>query len=106
MDLVSKEQKYVRIQFGSKSLSFSDTTVDEVFNLFMNVFKNCRINNEIDLKNHCPLIKPSSTQRINVLIRAEGKDEKKHRNSKSKGIYGMTPEEAKNYFLNNYQKYL
>lgn len=94
----------VRISFGAnKSLSFEDTTTEEVFNLFIKVFENHKVNRTIELKDFSPLKKPSASLNLCVTVRAElGK---KFDKSKSKTIYGLNDTEAMEVFKNNYTLY-
>lgn len=97
--------KLVRIEFrGGKSISFTDTTIEEVFDTAIKTFKNVVVGSEVKLVNHCPLNKPETTLSTVMSVREEegilkGK-------SKSKQLYGLTPMEAYDLFVNNYEKHL
>jgi hypothetical protein len=91
--------KIVRIQFGNgKSISFKDTTVEEVFSVFLRVFE------EITFT-HSALQKPGSMPQTLVSVRAEVSS-KKLKGGRSKTIYGFEPEKAMAIFENEYQDYL
>lgn len=92
----------IRIQFGfDQSVSFIDTTVDKVFRIATKLFSETKI--EFVAK------ASEAPEKLGVYVRSEeGSYSKVGRvnGSKSLTIYGLTSLEAKEVFLNNYQKYL
>ena len=101
------EQKIVpliRIQFGTKSMSFTDTTVEEMFSLFLEIFSDVKIDINVNVKDWCPLHKPSNAIDLTVYIREEI-GSKKMNNSKSKTLYGISAEKAMEIFEKNYENY-
>lgn len=105
-----KKVEIVRIQFGnSKSISFEDTTIHEVFDVMVNVFSELKLNTTLELKNHSVFTKPSTLIVSRVNVRYEGFNYKKtnHKGaSKNKTLYGINQEDAYNYFKDNYEKFL
>ncbi len=99
----------IRIQFGmkevTKSVSFEDTTVFEVYDLFLKVFSDWKITKTLKLENHCPLSTIKSNTSLTCMIREEFGREKKPA-SKSKSLYGVSSLEAHDYFVKNYKKHL
>ena len=101
----------VRIQFGTKhSMSFTDTTVEEVMDIAKKVFSDVRINKTIRLDDWCPMNAPSSQVSLVLYVRKEkgGKTNPNYRTagSKNKTIYGLTGEEAMKMFRERFTKYL
>lgn len=99
------ENPIVRISFGSnKSISFEETTTEQVYDVFLKVFNDIKINKVIELKNFNPFKKPHTNISLTVTIRAE--KGKKFDKSKSKTIYGLDDFEAMDIFIKNYKKYI
>jgi len=88
--------KKIRVQFGNKeSLVFVDTTVMAVYNMIEKIF----VNVEITVN---PLVKPSLTNNsmtISVYPEINGKPDKGKGKTKSRTLYWLTPEEAKNIMI-------
>ena len=102
MKLLHQKNPVIRLQFGSHtSLTFSDTTIDEVYDLFIAVFRNEKIERTIKVEGSA-LNKPEAISRLVCQVR-DGSHKQK---SKSKSIYGLSDEEAKEFFLKHYEKYL
>jgi len=104
-----EQNNIVRISFGSKSMSFTETTVAEVYDIFLQVFDGYNINETIVLKNHSVFEKPSTLLNFVVNVREEGgglKSKYYKGGSKSKTMYGITKEKALNVFAKHYHKYL
>ena len=97
-------EKLIRVQFGSKSVSFIDTDLDQVFEIAVKVFKDAKINTVIELNNHCPLQKPLTGISINMNVREEHGSVKGK--CKSKMLYGLTPDQALKIFKKEYEMYL
>jgi hypothetical protein len=99
-----KQTDIVRIKFGSgESLSFTDATVDQVFDVAMRVFSDMVVNKTVETT---PLTKPGSPVKVILLVRDESKYKKGEGykvKSKSKTVYGLSPKQAKDYFLENYK---
>lgn len=111
MDLIKVEHyDVVRLYFGSKSFSFRNTTPKEVFDTAMKAFKEVKINKTIELKNCSVFDSPKSELCLRITARIEASGNKKAKfikgNSKSKTIYGLTAEEAKDIFLKYYEKHI
>lgn len=106
MRLLKEENlDHVRISFGYKSITFADTTVEEVYNLAIKIFSRAKVNATIELKNHNPLKKPSAELTLLMTVREEGS---RHRNnghkgkSKNKTLYGLSDEHAMEIFKDGY----
>lgn len=99
----------VRIQFGKKvdthSISFTDTTVEEVMDVAVKVFKEHRITKTIVLENASPLSTIMAETSILMHVREE-QGSRKMNGSKSKSLYGLTAKEAFEIFKNNYKKFI
>jgi len=110
MKLFKKEtNSIVRIQFGNKSVAFQETSVTEVMDVAIKVFKNTKVTKTINIENACPLDPPRKEIGINIYVREEGGAYKKSGykgKSKNKTIYGLKEDEALAIFLENYEKYL
>ena len=106
----------VRISFGhTKSISFCDTTFDEVRDLVHKVFADLKVTKTITLKDHPVWESPKSSLSLSIGVRLEGSAHAKrlktnrlsHKGmSRTKQLYGLTADEAYDYFMNNYKKYL
>ena len=94
----------VRISFGYKSITFTDTTVDEVFNLALSIFRNVKITASIELKDHSVLKKPHTSANLLMTVREEGSKFRASGNkgkSKNKTLYGISDEHAIEIFKSN-----
>jgi hypothetical protein len=104
-----KHKEIVRISFGPKhSMSFEDTTVKDVFDLAIRVFSEYKLERRIVFKGN-PFDKPESGNKLIVTIRHESGAYAKRGykgKSKSKTMFGLTGKQAKEYFVENYEKYL
>ena len=99
----------VRLSFGSKkSISFQDTSVAEVYDLALKVFSEMTVTRTIELE-ASPLDKPMEKLSLIMTIRHESGAYKLRGykgKSKSKTLFGLTVEEAYDYFHKHYKRYL
>lgn len=105
---IEKSPKIVRISFNAHvSVTFEETTIDEVYELALKVFKDVHVANMI--VEHNVLEKPQPKKKTLLQVREEGiaySDSKHKGPSKSKTLYGINEEEAKKHFLENYEHYM
>lgn len=84
----------IHIIFNNKALVFTETTVQELYDTFIKVITNCELKND-----------PFSKTVIQVRIHLSGKSNFQ-KGSLSKTIHGISPENARQLFLDNYEKYI
>ena len=91
-----------KLVFGKAcSVDFPDRTVGEVYALLILTFKNARIERTRTYTGS-PLQKTNSLDSLKVVVR----DSLNQGSSKSKYLYGISSADAKNYFLDNYRRFL
>lgn len=109
MKIFQKEKtELVRIQFGYNiSLTLTDTTLIELFDVVIKVFSAIEIDKTLIVKGS-PLSSPKAELSIQLSVREEGYSHGKYQKGKarSKTMFGLSGEEAKQIFLDNYEKYL
>jgi len=113
MELIQKYDTRIRIQFGSTSISFGETTVDEVYRIAKKVFENVRVDRTVHIKDHLVTEKVSKEDRLSFTVLVKEIDYSKHKNtqgaalgSKSFILNAISQEYALELFKNNYQKYI
>jgi hypothetical protein len=104
---VERADNIIRLSFNAHiSISFEETTIEEVYNLFLKAFENVEV--ESCVLQHNVLKKPMTKHKVLVQVRNEGVIEGKNRGykgvSKSKTLYGIREDEAKKLFLQYYNK--
>lgn len=103
------EFNVVRISFGPKdSMTFQDTTIDELYGIAYRMFSKLKINKTIKLKGN-PFNKPTVDVSLVLSIREEKASLKAKGykgKSRNKTMYGLTGPEAKKYFEDHYKEYL
>ena len=110
MKVYKQEHKeIVRISFGSKhSISFEDTSVNEVYDLTIKVLSKMKLKRTINI-NGSPFDRPTKELSIILSVRHESGAYKLRGykgKSKSKTMFGITGIEAKEYFEKHYKDHL
>lgn len=99
----------IRVGFGNHiSMSFKETTLEEVWDVVVKVFKNTKITSVIEVKDHCPFDTPQKSIGLRLSVRYEGATHgsRYKGQGKYKTLYGLTDKEAMKIFQENYEKYL
>lgn len=90
----------ILIQFGGKkSVSFTETTVQEVLNKFLDIFSKLDIERTVTLKGS-PLDSPKKSGAITVQVR-HYRSGIPRKGGRSRQVYGLTSEEACKLFKDN-----
>jgi len=109
MELFEKDNReLIRIQFGyHTSITFTDTTVINLFDIAIKVFSAIKIDKTLVVKGS-PLTSPKAELSIILSVREEGSVHGKHQKgkAKSKTMFGLSGEEAKQIFLTHYKNYI